>query len=327
MLYLQITYVWRFSVIIIMKGNIRAQALTLSIFSAMFFAVTFVLNRMMSNQGGSWIWASSFRFFWMLPILLIIVVSRKKLKPLWVEMRMQPLQWILWSTIGFGVFYSLLTFAASYGPSWLVASTFQVTIVAGMFLGLWINKSVPGAPKAIISKKALLFSLIILLGIVLMQFSEAKAVSIKEILLGTVPVIIAAVAYPLGNRKMMQVTNGKVDVYQRILGMTIASLPFWILLNIYGFFNEPAPTKEQAMQTLIIAVVSGVIATSMFFTATDRVRNNPKLLATVEATQSTEVVFALFGEILLLHGNFPDVYSAMGIGLVIIGMILHSRNH
>jgi drug/metabolite transporter (DMT)-like permease len=303
-----------------MKSN-KSVAIGLGILSALFFAATFVLNRLMSVQGGHWIWSASLRFFWMFPMLLLLVFSRKNLIPLLQEMKRNIGQWVLWSTIGFGLFYAPLTFAAAYGPSWLVASTWQITIVAGMCLSPIINKT---SYKKTISGEALAFSFIILLGIVIMQISQAKSISTQELMLGTIPVLVAAFAYPLGNRKMMQVSDGKLNALQRTLGMTIASLPFWIFLSIYGISINETPSESQLYQTLIVAICSGVIATVLFFMATDKVRKDEKALASVEATQSGEVLFALLGEILLLKTHLPNIYSIIGILLVLIGMMLHS---
>lgn len=303
-----------------MKSN-KSIALFLGVLSALFFAVTFVLNRLISVDGGHWIWSSALRFFWMFPLLLVLVLFRKNLKLLLMEMKKKPWQWILWSTVGFGVFYSLLTFSATYAPSWLVASTWQVTIIAGMLMSPIINKT---SYKELISPKTLIFSLIILLGILIMQVSQASSISTKEILLGTIPVLIAAFAYPLGNRKMMQITGGKLTALQRTLGMTMASLPFWFVLSMYGVSIASFPSESQIYQTLIVAVCSGVIATVLFFMATDKVQKDEKALASVEATQSAEVLFALIGEIIILNIELPDIYSFIGIALVVIGMILHS---
>lgn len=303
-----------------MKSH-KSIAISLGIVSALFFAVTFVFNRLMSVEGGNWIWSSTLRFFWMLPFLLLFVLLRKNLKPLLQEMKRKPWQWMLWSTIGFGIFYAPLTFAAAYGPSWLVASTWQITIVAGMLIAPIINKT---SFKKTISFQAFAFSLIILLGILIMQISQAKSISTNELLLGIIPVLMAAFAYPLGNRKMMQISNGKLNAMQRTLGMTIASLPFWIALSIYGISTSEFPTESQIYQTLIVAICSGVIGTVLFFMATDRVQKDEKSLASVEATQSAEVLFALIGEILILKIHMPDIYSIIGMVLVIVGMLLHS---
>jgi drug/metabolite transporter (DMT)-like permease len=301
----------------------KKPAIVLGIWASLFFAITFVVNRLMALEGGSWIWSASLRFYWMLPIFLFLVWYKGKLAGLIREMKGHIGEWVLWSTVGFGVFYAALTFAAAYGPSWLVASTWQFTIVAGMLLAPFINTQQPGKGGKLFS--SFVFSGIILLGIVVMQVSQAESLTVQGMLVGTVPVLVAAFAYPLGNRKMMQLTKGRLDVYQRILGMLVCSLPFWFLLSGYALFvADTVPGTDQYFQTLIVAVCSGVIATVLFFSATDKVNGDEKTLAAVEATQSTEVLFALAGEIVLLGSPLPDIYSLAGIVLVILGMLLHN---
>ncbi len=293
----------------------------LGVISALFFATTFVLNRTMSLGGGHWIWSAALRFLWMLPMLWVLVATRKGIAPLLHEIKKNLSAWLIWSTVGFGIFYSTLTFGAKFGPSWLVASTFETTIIFGMLLAPFLSSRVTSK----IAGASLLFSALIILGIALMQISHAQFASWTEVWTGTIPVLIAAVAYPLGNRKMMLITDGKLDAYQRTLGMTICSLPFWIFLGIIAFVQDGIPSSGQLTQTFVVALSSGVIATVLFFTATDRVRNDPHKLAAVEATQSMEVIFALLGEVLILKSDFPDSYSILGMALVIIGMLLHSR--
>lgn len=301
--------------------KIKQKAFLLGLISALFFAVTFVVNRLMSVEGGSWIWSASLRFYWMLPFFLIIVVVRGNLNPLLCAIKQNFGAWILWSSIGFGFFYAPLTYAAAFSPSWLVASTWQITIIAGMILAPFITKSYQ-SPS---SKNAYLFSGIIILGIAIMQVNALQSVEFSNLLAGLFWVLIAAFAYPLGNRKMMQLANGKLDVYQRILGMILCSIPFWLVLNLYGYSTgHNNPTESQLLQTLIVAIFSGVIATVLFFSATDMVRENEKELAKVEATQSAEVVFAVIGEITILHSPLPDTYAWIGIVFVVVGMSLHS---
>ncbi|MMZ54472.1 hypothetical protein D1872_162960 [compost metagenome] len=71
---------------------------------------------------------------------------------------------------------------------------------------------------------------------------------------GILPVILASFAYPLGNRKMMEACAGRLNAYQRVLGMTLASLPFWLLLSLYGVFSAGMPSKEQTVQSALVAV-------------------------------------------------------------------------
>jgi drug/metabolite transporter (DMT)-like permease len=301
----------------------------LGILASLFFAVTFVLNRAMDLSGGSWIWSAVLRYVFMVPPLLILVLARKNLKPLLIDMRQRPMIWLVWSTVGFGIFYAPLCFAADYGPSWLVASMWQITIVAGSLLAPFFPTAIQTESglkivRSSIPVKGLAISLIILLGIALIQLQQAQVLTAKEITFGILPVLMAAFAYPLGNRKMMAACGERFDTYQRVLGMTLASLPFWLILSLIGVAKVGLPSGNQTMQSAIVALSSGVIATILFFSATDMTKGNVHKLAAVEATQSGEVIFALLGEMLIFHGPYPTLWSILGMLLVVLGMILHS---
>ncbi|MGL5513812.1 MAG: multidrug resistance efflux transporter family protein, partial [Sporomusa sp.] len=102
------------------------RVIIIGILASLFFASTFVLNRAMDLSGGSWIWSAALRFFFTLPFLLSIVAIRRNLRPLLAELKAQPASWLIWSTVGFGLFYAPLCFAAAYGTGWLVAATWQI---------------------------------------------------------------------------------------------------------------------------------------------------------------------------------------------------------
>lgn len=65
----------------------KSKAFSFGILASLFFASTFVLNRIMAVSGGGWQWSSALRFVWMLPILLLIVIIRGDLKQLLIEMK------------------------------------------------------------------------------------------------------------------------------------------------------------------------------------------------------------------------------------------------
>ena len=301
------------------------KEIALGILAALFFAVTFILNHSMELEGGSWLWSSSLRYFFMLPFLLVIVLYRRGMILLTKEMKAQPTKWLLWSFVGFVLFYAPLTFAAAFGPGWLVSGTWQFTIVAGVLLAPLFITMIGGEKiRQRIPIVSLLISSVILIGIILIQIPQAQSVSFNSLLLGILPVVLAAFAYPLGNRKMMEVCDGRLDTYQRVLGMTIASMPAWIILAIYALFTVGFPSPSQVFQSSIVGISSGVIATVLFFIATDRVRDDQGKLAAVEATQSTEVIFVIIGEMVLLSLPLPDPIALCGLGIIIIGMLLHS---
>ena len=303
------------------------KEILIGILAALFFAVTFVLNHSMELDGGSWLWSASLRYFFMLPFLIAIVAIRGKggFHVLTTEIKQHPGGWLIWSFVGFVLFYAPLTFAAAFGPGWLVSGTWQFTIVAGVLLApLFVTVVAGKTTRAKIPLVSLSISGIILIGILLIQIPQARSVETKSLLLGILPVVIAAFAYPLGNRKMMALCGGRVDPFQRVLGMTIASLPAWIVMAMYALFTVGAPSSGQVFQSLLVAVSSGVIATILFFIATDRVRQDQGKLAAVEATQSTEVLFAMIGEMILLSVPLPQPIALVGLAVIIIGMLLHS---
>jgi drug/metabolite transporter (DMT)-like permease len=116
---------------------------------------------------------------------------------------------------------------------------------------------------------------------------------------------------------------------QRVFGMTLCSMPFWLLLSVLAFARAGLPSGGQLIQSAAVALFSGVIATILFFKATDLVKDNPRQLAVIEATQSGEVLFTLLGGVLLLGDKAPDLLGVCGIGIVVVGMIgnsLCSRN-
>ncbi|MFC5713617.1 multidrug resistance efflux transporter family protein [Thalassorhabdus alkalitolerans] len=306
------------------------REIVIGFLASMFFAVTFILNRSMELSGGSWLWSSSLRFIFMFPFFLLIVFFRRNGKQVLQEIKKQPLPWIMWSFVGFVMFYAPLTYAASYGPGWLIAGTWQITIIAGALLvPFFFTEKVKTAKgmktvRKKTPKKSLAISLFILAGVLLIQLQHASSLPLHTFIAGILPVLIAACAYPLGNRKMMEISGGRLDTFQRIFGMTLVSLPFWLLLSFIAFIDSGAPSTDQVVQTFIVAVFSGVIATTLFFVATDRVKHNQGKLAAVEATQSTQVLFVLAGEVFLLSSPLPNGLAIGGLFIIMLGMLLHS---
>ncbi|HFQ9141843.1 TPA: multidrug resistance efflux transporter family protein [Enterobacter cancerogenus] len=292
-------------------------SILLGVAASFFFAFTFLLNKEMALGGGSWLWSSSLRFWFMLPLLLLLVASRGQLRNSLRHLRSHIGQYLLWSTIGFGFFYAPLTLSAAYAPSWLVAGCWQITIIAGPLMSPWISgSSVPW--------RSLRWSLLILVGIVLMVSDQISSVSVLPVLSGFGLVLFAAFAYPLGNRKMMAVCDNQIDTFQRVLNMTIASLPFWFCISVTGLLRDGFPDVVQIKQSFYVAVFSGVVATLLFFAATQKTRHDTHKLAGVEATQSAELIFTLLGEVLIIGAPIPSSVALIGIVLVVAGMLAHS---
>ena len=290
------------------------KALGYGILASFFFAFTFILNRSMNLDGGYWLWSACLRYLFMLPMLAALVWREHSWPQIQKEILRRPKRWVLWSTVGFGFFYLPLTMASIYGQSWFVAATWQLTIVAGVLLTPLFGRAVP--------VKNFLMSCLVLCGIFLLQLPNIRAGAVENIFMPLLLILIAAFSYPLGNRKMMILSD--LTTLQRVFGMTLCSMPFWLLCAVAAFCHAGLPAGGQLVQSLAVALFSGVIATILFFKATDLVKDNPRQLAVIEATQSGEVIFTLLGGVLFLGDSAPDVLGLCGIAIVVIGMIGNS---
>ena len=290
------------------------KALGYGILASFFFAFTFVLNRSMNLDGGYWLWSACLRYLFMLPMLAVLVWREHSWSQSQREILRRPKRWVLWSTVGFGFFYLPLTMASIYGQSWFVAATWQLTIVAGVLLTPLFGRAVP--------VKNFLMSCLVLSGIFLLQLPNIRLGATENIFMPLLLILIAAVSYPLGNRKMMILSD--LTTLQRVFGMTLCSMPFWLICAVVALCHAGLPAGGQVVQSLAVALFSGVIATILFFKATDLVKRNPRQLAVIEATQSGEVLFTLLGGVLFLGDSMPDIWGLCGILIVVVGMIGNS---
>lgn len=292
------------------------KALFYGVLSSMFFAFTFVLNRTMNLGGGSWYWSAILRYVFKIPLLCILLLKNNQIKETFQVIKSDRKAWYLWSIVGFGVFYSALSLASVFGESWLVCGTWQITMVTGALMTPLFGGKIP--------VKNVFICLFVLVGVFLMQLEHAVNISIKNSIFCVLAILVAAIAYPLGNRKTMILSKNKLNTTQRVLAMTICSLPFWFGLSVVAYIRVPLPSASQIYQSILVAIFSGVIATLLYFGATDMVKDNPRNLAVVEATIAGEVVFTLLGGILVAGDKLPGMMGFAGLIIVIVGMVLNS---
>ena len=78
------------------------------------------------------------------------------------------------------------------------------------------------------------WSLLILAGIFLLQVPHLKRADGGTVFLTLVPILVAAFSYPLGNRKMMACCPPSMSTIKRVFGMTLCSMPFWLLRSLWA---------------------------------------------------------------------------------------------
>lgn len=307
-----------------MNANAQGRApwaVAIALLSALFFTATYLFNRAAAVEGGHWAWTAALRYLWTLPMLLAMMPWQGGVAPAWRAIRAAPLAWLLWSGIGFVAFYMLLSYAAASGPSWLVAGSFQVTVVAGMLCAPLLYRDA----RARIPRAALGIGLLILAGVLLMQFGHAQGRLDAQGWIALACVVASAFAYPLGNRGLLlhlERRGIELNATQRVFGLTLASQPAWIALAAWAWWQVGLPPASQVWLAAGVALSAGVIATILFFQATGMVRDNPTALGAAEAMQGAEVLFAVLLGVAFLGEPWPGLQSRLGALLVVAGIVL-----
>ena len=231
--------------------------------------------------------------------------------------------WIISGTIGFGFFYALICFAADFSPGWVIAASWQFTIVATLFVLLFFGKSFP--------KKIWFFSSIIFIGVCLVNLSHIDNFQLSTLIYGGIPVLIASFCYPLGNQLIWESQNGsstKVphikssllkNSFNKVMLLCLGSIPFWIILLL--LIQPLVPSSSQVLNSSFVALFSGVIATTIFLYARGLAKNSDEIAA-VDATQASEVIFAMIGGFLLFGTISLSTFSIIGLILIMLGLFL-----
>ena len=319
-----------------------------------FFSTSFVLYQLMSVQGGHWFWSASFRCFFMWLLLSVFILLQNKFNPskLLELCKLFASHWQFWCVtggIGLGT-YGLLAFAADYAEGWVIAATYLFTVVASLVVLSFFGQS--------FQKKVIVYSVIVFIGVVLANVGEGLRHSTSQgtdwhalLLFGALPAFIASFCFPLGNqliwqaaqpkggtthpthaiskatskllKKVPQVTSPLLsNPLHKVWLMSLGSLPMWLVL---GFMVQPpAPSVSQMTISFLVALMAGVLGTTTFLHARSLAKQ-PQQLAAVDATQGSEIIFALLGGMLLLHTPMPSGLSFVGIALVIIGLVLFAK--
>ena len=295
--------------------------------ASVFLSSTFVINSLLSGSGGYWAWTAALRCVFLVPVLSLVLIFTKQLSPLFAILRQEPVLFIKWGIIGFGILYMSLALASLYSPGWMVAAAFQLNILAGILLSPFIY---PDRKRQKIPAKPLMLSLVLVVGVFITQLEKLDtAGSMSEIALSLVIVLAGAIVWPLGNRKLLvalEAKNIQLNATQRVLGMSIGSMPLVLVLVLAAYKNAGLPSFSQCEASAYSALFSGFFGGVAFYKASQMVKHNTVALSTIEATQVFEIFFTLIGEMLLKGASLPGTYGQLGMMIVFVGMAIHMRN-
>lgn len=369
------------------------KLILLGLLAGALFSSTFILNELMSSAGGHWFWSASLRYTFMWLMLTVIISLQHgfgRIKELAAIFYNHWQFWCITGSIGFGLFYTGICFAADHVAGWVVAATFMFTVVTSLLVLVAFGQR--------FDKKFIIYALLVFLGVVLVNVSEGlQAVEIVDaatessmtdmLLFGALPALLAAFCYPIGNQLVWQVsyntrmqnakrlkaqetdsdqsldtqsnqsnndielaplnsdinamaqaksplqqligripaidTNLLQNAFNKVWLMTLGSLPFWLVLGI--IVHPELPDTSQLFNTLLVALLAGVGATSIFLYARERAETSSEV-AGVDSTQASEVIFALIGGILFLNNTLPSLMGLIGIGLIMLGLVLFAKD-
>ena len=187
------------------------KLILLGLLAGALFSSTFVLNELMSHAGGHWFWSASLRYAFMWLLLSVIITMQHgfgNLKELATLFRQHWQFWCVTGSIGFGIFYTGICYAADHVAGWVVAATFMFTVVTSLLVLLAFGQR--------FDKKFIAYAVLVFIGVVLVNVSEGlRASAIQTVtstsmndmlLLGALPALLAAFCYPIGNQLVWQVS-------------------------------------------------------------------------------------------------------------------------
>ena len=297
------------------------RLLGLGLLAAALFSITFVLNRAMSLGGGNWVWSASLRYFDTAVLLGSWLLLRRGARYLGDVLRLFRRRltfWLLAGGIGFGIFYACCCFAADHAPGWIIAATWQLTILATPLVLRAFGAPVPF--------RGVVFLLLVFAGVLAINAQRILSnVPVDQILAGVLPALVAAFAFPVGNQLLNRAKHEPgddaailADPTAAVFLLTLGSLPVFSLLVLIAMPSYPSASQIAA--TGIIALVAGCLATTLFIYARN-LSNDSYRIAAVDATQAGEVAFALLGEMFALGVAPPDILSWIGLVAVVGGLV------
>ena len=215
------------------------RLILIGLLSGFFFSSTFVLNRVMSLGGGHWVWSASLRYAYMILLLTawLLVFRGRVAAAGTLGLFIKNIGfWVAVGSIGFGAFYALICFSADYAPGWIVATTWQFTIIATLVVLMAFGRRFP--------RRIWVFSAIVFCGVFLVNISQAGSVDQAALVNGALPVLIAAFCYPIGNQLVWEAKTGggsrlpDIDSpeldhpFAKVLLMSLGSVPFWCIVLV-----------------------------------------------------------------------------------------------
>ncbi|MFH1207323.1 MAG: multidrug resistance efflux transporter family protein [Patescibacteria group bacterium] len=289
-------------------------------------------SRLVGVSGGYWGWtalllnafAAFALFLWLFfrdPWML--TDSFKVFRRHWVF-------WVITGSIATALLELPLSYAMVHAPAWVVTATFELTILVTPLITFpMFGRRIP--------MRGVGYSLLIVLGVFLVQWEQSTAVTFADFLAGILPPLFAAIAYSIGDQLQYEIQRRGAVMFKRFeipfIPDDVISRPsaivFLVLLGglplqaVFVTLTAPGlPSGSQLLTTLIVGVISIGIGQTIFIGA--RQKATGIQIAGIDATIAGDVIFTAALEIILIHAQLPKLAGVIGIILIVFGIALYS---
>lgn len=313
---------------LVVSSASRTTLVILASVASLVGSSSYAINRSLSLAGGDWAWNASLRYIILIPMLGGLLAARRgginHLSHLLGHLHRHLWLWCVIGTLGSGIFYSGICFAIANAPSWIVASTWQTTLICSLLILQFFGYKVGGLTYVAMG--------LILVSAILINVRQVSEIEAQLRFLAPFgAVLCSSVMYPLANQLIATAKAGGIssinaneigifsNPFACVFLSAIGSIPFWVVLLVWK--APPPPSYGQIASTAVVAMLSGVISTSLFLFARNS-SPDATTISAVDATQATQVIFALFLEHLLSGTRWPDVYQWFGIAGITSGILI-----
>lgn len=289
-----------------MKNNNTSKAMAAAFFANVIFGFSFIFSKMgLSAASPSVLLA--YRFVTALVVMTLLIITKtvkfnikgKNILPLFLIGLFQPVVYFICES--YGLMYTTATFSAVMIALVPIASL----IFGAVFLG-----EIP-------SIKQILFSILSIVGVIVMALQESSEGTVKIIgVLLLIGAIISAVGFNVTSRKY----SSEFSAFERTYFMfLIGGVFFWgmaIFENMGHFerFIQPLSSPQFIISVLYLSILSSICAFLMMNYSTTHLP-----VARTTSFSNIITVVSVFAGILILHEG-TDIISIISSITIIIGV-------
>lgn len=289
-----------------MKNNNTSKAMAAAFFANVIFGFSFIFSKMGLNAASPSV-LLAYRFVTALVVMTLLIITKtvkfnikgKNILPLFLIGLFQPVVYFICES--YGLMYTTATFSAVMIALVPIASL----IFGAVFLG-----EIP-------SIKQILFSILSIVGVIVMALQESSEGTVKIIgVLLLIGAIISAVGFNVTSRKYSSEFSAFERTYFMFLigGVFFCGMAIFENMGHFERFIQPLSSTQFIISVLYLSILSSICAFLMMNYSTTYLP-----VARTTSFSNIITVVSVFAGILILHES-TDIISIISSIMIIIGV-------